>query len=89
MELQILCAYLLLVNAAGFLLMYADKKKAWKNRWRIRESSLLTVAALGGSLGAWIAMYLFHHKTRHPKFYLGIPALLVLHLTLIAVYFSS
>ena len=73
---KLLLYYLLLINAAGFLLMLVDKWKAKKNRWRIRESTLLLVAALGGSVGSLAGMYLFRHKTLHLKFTLGIPLIL-------------
>ena len=67
--------YLFLINALGFALMLADKRKAQKNRWRIPESTLLTVAVLGGSLGAIAGMRIARHKTKHPKFFLGLPIL--------------
>ena len=73
---KLLLYYLLLINAAGFLLMLVDKWKARKNRWRVRESTLLLIAALGGSVGSLAGMYLFRHKTRHLKFTLGIPLIL-------------
>ena len=73
---KLLLFYLLLINAAGLALMLVDKWKAKKNRWRVRESTLLMVAALGGSVGCLIGMYLFRHKTRHLKFTLGIPLIL-------------
>lgn len=73
---KLLLYYLLLINAAGFLLMLVDKWKAKKNRWRVRESTLLLVAALGGSIGSLAGMYLFRHKTQHLKFTLGIPLIL-------------
>ena len=73
---KLLYSYLLIINAAGFLLMLVDKWKAKKNRWRIRESTLLIVAALGGSVGSLAGMYLFRHKTLHLKFTLGIPLIL-------------
>ncbi len=72
--------YLLLVNAAGLVLMLADKLKAQKNRWRIPERTLLGVAALGGSIGALAGMYLFRHKTRHRQFTWGIPVILVIQI---------
>ena len=81
MKLVLIC--LLLINAAGLLVMLADKKKAPKNLWRIPEATLLTVAALGGSIGVLAGMYLFHHKTRKPKFFIGVP--LILTVQLIAV----
>ena len=73
---KLLLYYLLIINAAGFLLMLVDKWKAKKNRWRVRESTLLIVAALGGSVGSLAGMYLFRHKTQHLKFTLGIPLIL-------------
>lgn len=80
-------AYLILINALAFLLMLADKHKARKKAWRIPEATLLTVAALGGSLGATIGMHLFRHKTRKLKFSLGLPLMLIAHILLL--YFLS
>lgn len=74
---QYLWYYLLLINAAAFVLMLVDKQKARKNKWRIRESTLLLSAALGGSIGALAGMYVFRHKTKHLKFTLGVPAMLI------------
>ena len=76
----VLSFYLLTINALGLLIMLADKRKAQKNLWRIPESTLLTLALLGGSVGCLAGMYLFHHKTRKPKFQFGIPAILLLQL---------
>ena len=69
-------AYLLIFNAAAFLLMLIDKIKAKKNRWRIKESTLMLSAAIGGSIGALAGMYTFRHKTLHRKFTIGIPLIL-------------
>lgn len=79
---QLVFIYLFLVNALAFTLMLVDKQKAKNNKWRIRESTLMLSAAIGGSIGALAGMYLFHHKTRHMKFYLGIPAMLAIQLAL-------
>ena len=73
---KLLLYYLLIINALSFLLMLVDKWKAKKNRWRVRESTLLLIAALGGSVGSLLGMYLFRHKTQHLKFTLGIPLIL-------------
>ena len=78
--------YLSLINALALLLMLSDKLRAKKHRWRIPESVLLASAALGGSLGALAGMWLFHHKTRKPKFYITVPLLLALHLVLFYRY---
>lgn len=82
----LLCLYLLIINALGLLIMLADKEKAKKHRWRIPESTLLTVAALGGSIGCYAGMRLFHHKTRKPKFYIGVPVIFAVQV-LVAGYF--
>ena len=78
-------AYLLIVNAIAFLLMLIDKQKAKKKKWRIPEATLMSFAAIGGSIGALMGMYTFHHKTLHKKFTLGIPAILLLQMAA-AVY---
>jgi len=76
--------YLLLINAVAFLLMLVDKRKAKKNLWRIPESTLFLSAALGGSVGALAGMYTFRHKTKHLKFVLGIPAILIAQICVLA-----
>lgn len=82
-----LLIYLLIINALGFILMLIDKHKARKNKWRIPEATLMTVAALGGSVGSLLGMYLVRHKTKHLKFTLGIPAILVVQIGIaVAVY---
>ena len=78
--------YLALVNAAAFLLMLVDKIKAKKNLWRIKESTLILSAVLGGSIGALAGMYTFRHKTLHHKFTIGIPAILILQVAAV-LYF--
>ena len=72
--------YLFLINALAFLLMLADKRKAQKKLWRIPEVTLMTAAAMGGSIGALAGMYTFRHKTRKPKFCIGIPVILALQI---------
>ena len=71
--------YLLIINALGFFLMLADKHKAQKKLWRIPERVLMGTAVLGGSLGVFLGMRLFRHKTLHPKFSVGVPILLAVH----------
>ena len=70
--------YLLIVNAVAFVLMLTDKLKAQKSKRRIPESTMLTFAALGGSIGTLMGMYIFRHKTLHNKFTMGVPAILLL-----------
>ena len=74
---KLILIYLLIVNALGFLLMLVDKRKAQKNLWRIPESTLFLIAAIGGSIGSIAGMYKFRHKTKHLKFTLGVPAILI------------
>ncbi len=80
---RIILLYLVIVNAAAFLLMLVDKVKAKRNAWRIPEATLMGVAAIGGSIGALAGMYYFRHKTRHVKFTLGIPAILIAQIALV------
>ena len=82
---QILLVYLLLINAVGFLLMLVDKYKAKRNLWRIPEATIMGVAAIGGSIGAIAGMNLFRHKTKHAKFYIGLPVILALQIILVSL----
>ena len=82
---NIILGYFLAVNITSFLLYGIDKFKARKNLWRISEATLLTMAAIGGSIGAWAGMRLWHHKTMHKKFKYGIPVIIILQVAL-AVY---
>lgn len=73
---DIVICYLLIINALGFLLMHIDKQKAIKNQWRIPERVLIGIGILGGSLGCIAGMRIFHHKTKHLAFWLGLPLIL-------------
>ena len=84
---RLLILYLLIMNAAGAVSMLADKHRAKKNLWRIPEATLLAIAALGGSAGSLFGMYAFRHKTKHMKFTLLVPALLMAQTVLIWVLF--
>lgn len=84
---KILFYYLAIINALSFLLMLIDKQKAKKNRWRIPENTLLGICLIGGSLGGMIAMNIFRHKTKHLRFSIGIPLMLILHI--VVLYFIN
>ena len=86
---EILILYLLLINAAAFLLMLIDKWKAKKNLWRISEATLMSTAILGGSIGALLVMYTVRHKTRHLKFTLGIPLILAVQIGICLFLFAK
>ena len=79
---ELLSIYLLIINAIAFCLMLIDKYKARKNLWRIPEATLISTALLGGSIGALIGMYTVRHKTRHLKFTVGIPLILLVQIAL-------
>ncbi|MCY6960011.1 DUF1294 domain-containing protein [Clostridium brassicae] len=78
-----LVEYLIFFNLIGFLSMYVDKTRARNKKWRIKESTLLLIAILGGSLGSYLGMKVFRHKTKHNKFVYGIPIILIIQLVLI------
>ena len=78
--------YLLLINAAGFIVMLYDKYLAKNNLWRIPERTLFGIALFGGSLGCLAGMYTVRHKTRHKSFTIGIPLSLIIQLALL-IYF--
>ena len=80
---NIILYYLLAVNIATFLLYGIDKYKAKKNKWRISEATLLMIAVIGGSIGAWAGMRLWHHKTMHKKFKYGIPVIIIMQVCLV------
>lgn len=78
---HILC-YLALINVITFLVYVIDKLKAKKGKWRIPEATLLLFAIMGGSIGAWLGIKVWHHKTMHKKFKYGIPIILSLQVGL-------
>ena len=69
--------YFLIINIIGFFMMWLDKRKAKKGKWRIPEQTLFLVTALGGGIGTISGMYLFRHKTKKWKFTVGLPILFV------------
>ena len=84
----IIIGYLLLANAVTFITCGIDKYKAKKGKWRISEATLLLMAVFGGSIGAWLGMKAFHHKTMHKKFYIGVPVIIILQIA-IMVWFAD
>ena len=70
--------YLIIINIFAFVLAGIDKQRARTHRWRIRESTLFLTAIAGGSVGLLLGMYIFRHKTKHPQFVFGVPAILIL-----------
>jgi uncharacterized membrane protein YsdA (DUF1294 family) len=80
--------YFLAINVLTFAVYGVDKWKARQGRWRVPEATLLGLAALGGSAGAWVAMQLFRHKTKKNKFRYGVPIMFVLQLAAV-LYFLN
>ena len=81
--------YLLAINAVAFIMYGIDKYKAKKAKWRIPEATLLLLAVLGGSIGAWMGMKVWHHKTKHKKFKYGIPAIQLIQMALMRICTSN
>lgn len=86
---KLLIGYLILINLAGFFSMCIDKRRARKGKYRISERWLFLIAAVGGSAGSLFGMYLFHHKTRHKRFVIGLPIILFLQIVILMVAASS
>ena len=80
---QLILLYLAVINVVTFIMYGIDKWKAKRSKWRIREAALLGLAVLGGSIGAWLGMKVWHHKTMHKKFKYGIPLILVAQIVII------
>lgn len=78
-----IAVYFIIINVIAFILYFADKRKAINHRWRIPEATLLAVAFAGGSFGAFFAMRVFRHKTKHLKFTLTVPLMMILHTALL------
>ena len=80
---MLLLYYMIGINAVSFVAYGIDKLKAKKGKWRIPEATLLLLAVAGGSIGAWMGMKVWHHKTLHKSFRFGIPAILIVQVVLV------
>ena len=81
--------YLLFINIITFMMYGIDKLKAKKGKWRISEATLLLMAVIGGSTGAWAGMRIWHHKTLHKKFRYGIPTIIIMQIALVVYLYSN
>ncbi len=79
--------YLIAINLITFLVMWLDKRKAKKGRWRIPENTLLLFVLLGGGIGGIVGMYVFHHKTQKAKFVIGFPVILICEILIVIATF--
>lgn len=80
---HIILIYFVMINIVTFFVYGIDKWKSQHDRWRVSESALLGLAAIGGSVGAWLGMKVWHHKTQHKKFMYGVPVTLLIQIALV------
>ena len=78
--------YLIIINLIGFLIMYIDKQKAKKGRWRVPEKTIFLITLLGGGIGTISGMYVFRHKTQKINFAIGLPLITILEIIAV-IYF--
>lgn len=81
--------YIAAINIIAFIVYGIDKLKAKKGYWRIPESTLLLLAAFGGSIGAWCGMMVWRHKTKHLKFRIGVPVIFLLQFALLVYVYAK
>ena len=86
--LKVILIYFLIINLFGFLIMLIDKQRAIHKEWRIPEKTLIGVSILGGSIGMFIGMSSFRHKTKHKKFTIGVPFILLMQICIVILYFK-
>ena len=75
-------AYLAVINFVAVILTLHDKRTAAKSKWRVSEKTLLLAPAIGGAVGMFVTMRLIRHKTKHPKFMIGIPVLIAVQIAI-------
>lgn len=81
--------WLLTINIITFFVYRSDKRRAIRKRWRIPERTLMFLAIIGGGIGALAAMFIFHHKTRHSRFLIGVPVIILIHFCLYCLYLKT
>ena len=85
----IIAVYLILINLITFIVYGVDKSLAIKHKWRISEATLIMLAVIGGSIGAFLGMQVFRHKTKHMKFVIGVPVIIVLQVAIALFILNS
>lgn len=86
--LKVVFTYLLIINLLGFLIMFIDKQRAIHKEWRIPEKTLIGISIFGGSIGMLIGMSSFRHKTKHKKFTIGVPLILLMQIFIAILYLN-
>ena len=89
MTTQLIIIYLIAINVITFLVYGIDKWKAKRSKWRIPKATLLGLAVIGGSIGAWLGMKVWHHKTMHKKFKFGLPVIIIIQLLIIGYFVAQ
>ena len=89
MTTQLIIIYLIAINVITFLVYGIDKWEAKRSKWRIPEATLLGLAVIGGSIGAWLGMKVWHHKTMHKKFKFGLPVIIIIQLLIIGYFVAQ
>jgi uncharacterized membrane protein YsdA (DUF1294 family) len=85
--LKLLLIWLIFINIITYIIYAIDKYKSMHHKWRIRESTLILLAVIGGSVGALLAMYTVRHKTKHNKFRIGVPVILAVQIIVVCVVY--
>ena len=85
---KLLSIYLMFINLITFIIFMIDKFKSINKKWRIKESTLINLCIVGGSIGGFVSMYLFRHKTKHSSFYIGIPLIIIIQIILL-IYLNN
>lgn len=79
---KIALIYYIIINVVTAAVYFADKRFAVAHRWRVPERVLIGLAFLGGGAGAFFAMTVFRHKTKHIKFIILVPLAILLHMAI-------
>ncbi|HEX9026304.1 MAG TPA: DUF1294 domain-containing protein [Clostridium sp.] len=87
--LKIILTYLFIINLLGFFIMLIDKQRAIHKEWRIPEKTLIGISVFGGAIGMLLGMSSFRHKTKHKKFTIGVPFILLMQIFLTILYFKA
>lgn len=82
---SIILIYILIINLVGFLIMLVDKNRAINHEWRISEINLFLISIIGGSIGLYLGMHYFRHKTKHLKFTLGVPIIILIQCYIVII----
>lgn len=84
----ILIGYIIIINIISFFIMLYDKKQAIYNNFRISEKTIFIISLLLGGIGTYVGMYVFRHKTKHLKFTIGIPIVIILNIISVFYIFN-